>query len=145
MSGPSLSRNALLLIGASVGGLLWYLLRNDEQESTAAPPPRVRETNIRLTREQLKRYNGSDPNLPIYVAVKGKIYDVGMKNSFYGPGGAYSVFAGREANRGLALMSTQEEDAVPSTEGLGPESLEALDSWAEYFENKYHHAGMIID
>ncbi|KAJ9059367.1 Bifunctional protein GlmU [Entomophthora muscae] len=40
-----------------------------------------------FTLEELKRYNGSDDTLPIYVAIKGDIFDVSGSRSSYGPGG----------------------------------------------------------
>ena len=52
-----------------------------------------------LTDAQLSIYNGSDPTLPILVAVNGTIYDVSASPHFYGPGGSYSFFAGRDATR----------------------------------------------
>lgn len=44
-------------------------------------------------------YNGGDPALPILVAVNETIYDVSASPQFYGPGGGYSFFAGRDATR----------------------------------------------
>ncbi|RKO95124.1 hypothetical protein CAUPRSCDRAFT_9366, partial [Caulochytrium protostelioides] len=32
----------------------------------------------------------------LYLAVKGKVYNVTSAASFYGPGGMYSIFAGRD-------------------------------------------------
>ena len=52
-----------------------------------------------LTDAQLSIYNGTDPTLPILVAVNGTIYDVSASPHFYGPGGSYSFFAGRDATR----------------------------------------------
>ncbi|CAD6586958.1 MAG: hypothetical protein ASARMPRED_002894 [Alectoria sarmentosa] len=52
-----------------------------------------------LTDAQLSIYNGTDPALPILVAVNGTIYDVSASPHFYGPGGSYSFFAGRDATR----------------------------------------------
>jgi predicted heme/steroid binding protein len=61
-------------------------------------PPEKRDYNA----EELKQYDGTDPTKPILLGVKGKIYDVSAKEEFYGPGGAYSAFAGRDASRALA-------------------------------------------
>ncbi len=54
---------------------------------------------VSLTPEQLALYNGTDPDRPIYLAINGTIFDVSGGRHSYGPGGSYSVFAGRDATR----------------------------------------------
>ena len=61
----------------------------------------------RFTPEQLSQYNGSDPNLPIYLAIKGIgnlkrlriVFDVSQNRSMYHPGAGYHIFAGKDASR----------------------------------------------
>lgn len=59
-----------------------------------------------FTLKELAKFNG-DNNGPIYLAVKGVVYDVSSKREFYGAGSGYSVFSGKEASRGLAKSSTK--------------------------------------
>jgi hypothetical protein len=40
-------------------------------DETKLDPPK----DTPFTKAELSKYNGSDPNMPIYVAIKGKIYD----------------------------------------------------------------------
>ncbi|KAL9069178.1 MAG: hypothetical protein Q9161_005701 [Pseudevernia consocians] len=54
---------------------------------------------LNLTDRELSIYNGTDPTIPILLAVNGTIYDVSASPHFYGPGGSYSFFAGRDATR----------------------------------------------
>jgi predicted heme/steroid binding protein len=54
---------------------------------------------ISLTPEQLAQYDGTDEKKPIYLAINGTIFDVSEGRNTYGPGGSYSVFAGRDATR----------------------------------------------
>jgi predicted heme/steroid binding protein len=54
---------------------------------------------VNLTPSQLSTYDGSNPELPIYLAINGTIFDVSAGRHTYGPGGSYSVFAGRDATR----------------------------------------------
>jgi predicted heme/steroid binding protein len=42
---------------------------------------------LRLTKAELAQHDGSDASLPLYIAVRGRIYDVSAGRSFYGPGG----------------------------------------------------------
>lgn len=44
---------------------------------------------IELNARQLRRFDGSDPDRPIYVAVSGAVYDVTPSRRIYGPGGSY--------------------------------------------------------
>ncbi|KAL9596092.1 MAG: hypothetical protein Q9219_006040 [cf. Caloplaca sp. 3 TL-2023] len=54
---------------------------------------------ITLTPTELSLYNGTDPALPIYLALNNSIYDVSASPHIYGPGGAYAFFSGRDATR----------------------------------------------
>nr|KAJ0219135.1 hypothetical protein LSAT_V11C300109830 [Lactuca sativa] len=78
---------------------------------------------MELTLDQLKQYDGTDPSNPIYIGVKGRIFDVSTAKSFYGPGGSYAMFAGKDASRALAKMSKNDEDVIGSLHGLTEKEL----------------------
>jgi membrane-associated progesterone receptor component len=96
-----------------------------------------------LTVDELLKYDGSDSSRPIYVAIRKRIFDVSSAKVFYGPGGSYAVFAGKDASRALAKMSTKAEDAIGSLEGLTEKELKVLDDWEKKFENKYPVVGSL--
>ncbi|KAK4486239.1 hypothetical protein RD792_008909 [Penstemon davidsonii] len=98
---------------------------------------------MELTPQQLKQYDGSDSSKPIYVAIRGRIYDVTTGKSFYGPGGSYCVFAGKDASRALAKMSKNEDDVVPSLEGLSDKEIGVLNDWETKFQAKYPIVGTV--
>ncbi|MBA0695132.1 hypothetical protein Goari_005365 [Gossypium aridum] len=98
-----------------------------------------------LTPQQLIQFNGSDPSKPIYVAINGRIYDVTAGKSFYGPGGAYAMFAGKDASRALAKMSKNEEDVCPNLDGLSEKEMDVLNDWVKKFEAKYPVVGRVIN
>ncbi|KAK9808787.1 hypothetical protein WJX72_003685 [[Myrmecia] bisecta] len=82
--------------------------------------------------------------LPIYFAVRGKVYDVTKGADFYGPGGAYHVFAGRECSRALGKMSTSEADCTDKLDDLTKRELDILADWEKKFEEKYTVVGKVV-
>ncbi|CAH9111303.1 unnamed protein product [Cuscuta europaea] len=114
--------------------------RELEEESKPLPPPvQVGE----ISEEELKQYDGSDPNKPLLMAIKAQIYDVTQSRMFYGPGGPYALFAGKDASRALAKMSFEEKDLTGDISGLGPFELEALQDWEYKFMSKYVKVGTV--
>eukprot|EP00270_Netrium_digitus_P019833 TRINITY_DN7940_c0_g1_i1.p1 TRINITY_DN7940_c0_g1~~TRINITY_DN7940_c0_g1_i1.p1 ORF type:complete len:200 (-),score=49.10 TRINITY_DN7940_c0_g1_i1:152-751(-) len=97
-----------------------------------------------ITLEKLREFDGSDASKPILVAIKGTIYDVTNGRHMYGPGGAYTAFAGRDATRALAIMSTEENAMTGDLTGLSMAEMDALDGWEQFFQTKYPTAGSII-
>ncbi|KAK6159005.1 hypothetical protein DH2020_006319 [Rehmannia glutinosa] len=97
-----------------------------------------------VTEEDLRAYDGSDPNKPLLMAIKGQIYDVSRSRMFYGPGSPYALFAGRDASRALALMSFDPKDLTGNIEGLGESELEVLQDWEYKFMEKYLKVGQLV-
>lgn len=97
-----------------------------------------------FTADQLLQYNGTNPSNPIYVAIKGRVFDVTTGKSFYGPGGSYAMFAGKDASRALAKMSKNDEDISSSLHGLTEKEIGVLDDWEKKFEAKYPVVGRVV-
>ncbi|CAL5422920.1 unnamed protein product [Camellia sinensis] len=97
-----------------------------------------------VTEEELRAYDGSDPEKPLLMAIKGQIYDVSRSRMFYGPGGPYALFAGRDASRALALMSFDHQDLTGNIEGLSASELEVLQDWEYKFMEKYVKVGQLV-
>ncbi|XP_010550760.1 PREDICTED: membrane steroid-binding protein 2-like [Tarenaya hassleriana] len=113
----------------------------EEQPQMDPLPPPVQLGEV--TEDELKQYDGSDPKKPLLMAIKGQIYDVSQSRMFYGPGGPYALFAGKDASRALAKMSFEEKDLTGDISGLGPFELEALQDWEYKFMSKYVKVGTI--
>ncbi|KAL7628842.1 Dihydrodipicolinate synthase [Parahypoxylon ruwenzoriense] len=111
------------------------------------PPAVVFRT---FTPHTLLPYNGLN-GMPVYLAVRGRVFDVTSGRNFYGPGGPYENFAGRDASRGLACHSFDEDmltkdldGPLDKLEGLGPEEIESLLGWEERFLSKYLVVGKLV-
>jgi len=90
-----------------------------------------------FTREELKKYDGSNPDLPIYLAVKGNVYDVTEGRRHYGKEGSYNIFAGRDASRAFVTGCFDPEKCFDndSLEGLTEKQLSEVDTWEEFYKN----------
>ncbi|EER05119.1 membrane associated progesterone receptor, putative [Perkinsus marinus ATCC 50983] len=99
-------------------------------------------TKAGWTAAELSAYDGSN-DTPILIGVKGKVYNVWTRPDFYGPGGGYHVFAGRDASRLLAKGILDEAD--DNGEELNKHELEQLDDWAQMFESKYPYVGTLAE
>ncbi|CAN6279335.1 unnamed protein product [Urochloa humidicola] len=114
----------------------------EEEERALEPlPPPVQLGEV--TEEELRAYDGSDPKKPLLMAIKGQIYDVTQSRMFYGPGGPYALFAGRDASRALAKMSFETSDLTSDISGLSNFEAEALQEWEYKFKSKYVTVGTI--
>ncbi|KAG8800802.1 hypothetical protein FRC17_006804 [Serendipita sp. 399] len=117
-----------------------------QPSSLTSPPVHLNAPRLDLyTQEQLKDFDGTGSSGKIYVAIKGTVFDVSAKPEMYGAGGAYHVFAGKDASKGLALSSVKPEDAVPDYSELNEEAKKTLDGWYEFFQKRYNIMGTVSD
>uniref|UniRef100_A0A8C7ZIP2 Neudesin neurotrophic factor n=1 Tax=Oryzias sinensis TaxID=183150 RepID=A0A8C7ZIP2_9TELE len=66
---------------------------------------------VRLfTEEELRQYDGSEEHHPIYMAVKGVVFDVTKGKEFYGKNAPYNALTGKDSTRAVAKMSLNPED-----------------------------------
>lgn len=56
---------------------------------------------------------------------------------FYGPGGPYAAFAGRDASRGLATFSVAASDDFDDLSDLTPVQKESVKEWETQFTGLY--------
>ena len=115
--------------------------------------------SVTLTRSELAKFTGADGG-PIYLAVRGRIYDVSSGRAHYGPGQGYAGFSGRDASRSFVdLCFTRESlrvscsffvaDAIArAAECLATahilddawlakkENRDAIDQWTRFYEDE---------
>lgn len=111
------------------------------------PPATVFRTFTPVT---LRPFDGNNGQ-PVYLAVRGRVFDVSPGRNFYGPGGPYENFAGRDASRGLAFGSFDEDMLTVDLDGpldkledLETDQEEALQGWEERFLEKYLVVGKLV-
>ncbi|KAJ3376962.1 hypothetical protein HDU84_009209, partial [Entophlyctis sp. JEL0112] len=109
---------------------------------------------------ELAKYNGIDAAQPVYLALKGVVYDVSSARNMYSPGSGYSAFAGKlcqipaasdfnanisfngqDASRALGMSSLKAEDCVADYSTLNAEQMETLDKWVAFYQKKYDIVG----
>jgi len=115
-----------------------------KRSSVAERKPLPRGEERDYTRAEVATFDGKDPERPLLLIVRGKVYDVTPGRDFYGPGGPYAMFAGKDCTRALAKMAFDEELFTADIAGLEADELEKLEEWIEMFEGKYRRIGRIL-
>ncbi|KAI8922755.1 cytochrome b5-like heme/steroid binding domain-containing protein [Entophlyctis helioformis] len=97
-----------------------------------------------FTPEELAQYDGSDPNKPVYLAILGKVYDVTAGRSYYGKGGSYSFFSGKDATRAY-ITGCFDKDLTHDLRGLTDLEIKTLSTWTDFYEKhkKYFVVGRV--
>ncbi|KAI4256549.1 MAG: hypothetical protein LQ352_002045 [Teloschistes flavicans] len=106
------------------------------KEAPKLNPPK----NTPISLSHLAKCDGNSPSYPIYVAIMGTVFDV-SGNTAYAPEGAYHIFAGKDASRGLALSSLKIEDCRPEWEDLADKEKQVLNDWFTFFSKRYNIVG----
>ena len=99
-----------------------------------------------FTLAELAIYNGKD-DPRILLGINGKVYDVTRGKGFYGPGGPYGVFAGRDASRCFATFSTDAsviKDEDDDLSDLNYMQMESLLEWETQISEKYVLVGKLL-
>ncbi|BGP16020.1 hypothetical protein JCM10213_005429 [Rhodosporidiobolus nylandii] len=101
---------------------------------------------LTLSEQQLSLHDGSNPAYPIYIAIDGDVFDVsdgGMRS--YGPGGAYHVFAGKDAARAFVTGCFQTH-LTHDLRGFTDKDLATLNNWKKFYAShaKYRKVGTVL-
>ncbi|KAL2099309.1 hypothetical protein ACEWY4_005789 [Coilia grayii] len=106
---------------ASAAALVCLASGTRVKEKKTSKPVRL------ITEEELEMYDGSRDGQPIYMAVKGVVFDVTTGKEFYGKGAPYNALVGKDSTRAVAKMSLDPADLTHDTTGLTEEQLQSLD------------------
>ncbi|CAD5126076.1 DgyrCDS14242 [Dimorphilus gyrociliatus] len=95
-----------------------------------------------FSHEELSQYNGKDTEKPVYLAVKGVVFDVSEGRRFYGPGGNYHMMAGKDVSRAMATQELMDQDMTHDVAGLSDDQLQSLDNmFTKLYLTKYKKVG----
>jgi len=137
--------NVILLI--AIVYLIYKILKpesdNEDVQSEAPLPPLKKQD---MTPAQLREYDGvKREDGRVLMAVLGKIFDVTKSKNFYGPGGPYSSFAGKDASRGLATFNVNLAcEGYDDLSDLQKSELDQVREWSEQFTEKYPIVGKLL-
>uniref|UniRef100_A0A6I8NL29 Cytochrome b5 heme-binding domain-containing protein n=1 Tax=Ornithorhynchus anatinus TaxID=9258 RepID=A0A6I8NL29_ORNAN len=129
----------LKLLFPDLERLLPMTLQAPWTEKRAVPYPLLKENGASPKRTLMIcvaasfRSHGEEDQ-PIYLAVKGVVFDVTSGKEFYGRGAPYNALTGKDSTRGVAKMSLDPADLTHDTTGLTTEELKSLD---DIFTNVY--------
>jgi len=127
-----------------------FLLKRKPTNNSSHVKPRPQLPKMAkqdLTVEELRGYNGVESNGRILTAIYGDIFDVSRRSDLYGPGGSYSLFAGRDATRALSKMELTQalfSDGYDELSDLTDGERATARNWHEDFREKYDIVGRLL-
>ena len=111
------------------------------------------ENAMHITREELEEMDGLEEGTPLYLSIKGRVYDVSAGGKFYAEGGEYHEWVGKDASRSFGtgcrggVDRTGMDCLSESLEGLTEKEIKEIDRWLELYEthDKYTFVGYLVD
>ncbi|XP_055370855.1 membrane-associated progesterone receptor component 1-like [Condylostylus longicornis] len=139
-----------LLLVVIIAILIYKIIRGrfDEPHTNQSPKeeklPKMKKRDF--TVKELKEYDGKQPDGRILMAVNGNVYDVTAGKRFYGPGGPYAVFAGRDASRGLATFNVTANDSeeYDDLSDLNSSEMSSVKEWEMQLKERYEFVGKLL-
>ncbi|XP_075972633.1 membrane-associated progesterone receptor component 2-like [Anticarsia gemmatalis] len=111
-------------------------------DTPALDLPKLRKD---MTVAELRQYDGTQADGRVLVAVNGWIFDATRGRRFYGPGGPYAAFGGKDASRGLATFSvTSSDKEYDDLSDLNSMEMESVKEWEAQFREKYELVGRLL-
>ncbi|XP_004518907.1 membrane-associated progesterone receptor component 1 [Ceratitis capitata] len=123
-----------------------YEVPRDRSGDGSPPAPELPKLRRDFTIQELRAYDGNGPDGRILIAVNGIVYDVTKAKRFYGPGGPYSSFAGRDASRNLATFNVEpnNKEEYDDLSDLTAMEMDSVLEWGMQFKEKYPLVGKLL-
>ncbi|NXM70217.1 NEUFC protein, partial [Serilophus lunatus] len=97
-----------------------------------------------LSPAELRRHRGLPGQPGLYLALLGRVFDVQRGRRHYGPGGAYSALAGRDATRAFATGDFTPAGLVDDVSALSPQELLSIQGWLSFYSDNYDPVGKLV-
>ncbi|CAG9791783.1 unnamed protein product [Diatraea saccharalis] len=134
-----------ILLSAIISFLLFKIYCKFVKSSTDTVVLELPKLRKDMTVAELRHYDGNQPDGRVLVAVNGWIFDVTRGRRFYGPGGPYAAFGGKDASRGLATFSvTSSDKEYDDLSDLNSMEMESVKEWEAQFREKYDLVGRLL-
>lgn len=115
--------------------------------SHKAPPVSSSKSNSKVktklfTADELRKYIKKEVGL--YLAILGEVYDVTKGERYYGPGGSYHFFTGRDCSRAFVTGDFTESGLTDDILDLDPSDIKSLYQWKSVYVKDYKYKGKLI-
>jgi len=125
--------------------LIFKIFKKPTPQPLRQQEPELKKLRKDFTVAELKVFDGNQTDGRVLVAVNGNVYDVTRGKRFYGPGGPYAAFGGRDASRGLATFSvTASELEYDDLSDLSAHEMDSVREWEMQFKEKYDLVGRLL-
>lgn len=133
-----------------------------EDASSKDGSPELAEPTRIFTKEELAKYKGENGG-DIYLALMGRVFDVTRGRDYYGPGGGYAFFSGKEifnikihmiielplfcvcigvdGSRAFVTGDFKPEGLIDDITGLGSQDYIGLRDWLDFYMKDYQYIG----
>jgi hypothetical protein len=102
-----------------------------------------------MTLEELSEMNGATQSTPVYICVRGLIFDVSAGRDAYGPGKSYHPLVAKEATAMYATGCLGEDDCKDkmATYVITSEDIIEVEKWVDFYANheKYTYVGRLLN
>lgn len=144
----------VLCIACIVGAVVYVKPQLDSfpfMNKSPQPPPSSpaksstdsQKKELLFTKEELAKYDDSNANLPVYLAILGEVFDVSTGH-YYKRKGGYHFFTGKDGTRAFVTGEFNEKGLIPDIEGLTPQQVLSIDEWAKFYHKDYTYVGKLI-
>ncbi|OAD57608.1 Membrane-associated progesterone receptor component 2 [Eufriesea mexicana] len=134
----------LVLVGV-IAILVYKIVKSKTKIEEPVKEEVKKVTKLRdFTLEELNKYNGKGPDGRILIAINGSVFDCTRGAHFYGPGGPYEVFGGKDISRALAKFSLETSQEYDDLSDLNTTEMESIREWYEQFKERYDYVGKLL-